>query len=76
MPAWGIATRAQVLSMVSPSAGNFTLTRPSDSGSLMFVTSPTTRPPQSRSSFGRITSVSVREWRPEMVKRVLKLPCP
>jgi hypothetical protein len=38
----------------------------------MFVTSPTTRPlpDQSRSVFGRITSVSVRGLRPLMANRV------
>ena len=64
--------------MSSPSVGNFTRTRPSVSGSLMFVTIPITSPAaaQSRSAFGRITSVSVRGLRPLIAKRVRKSPWP
>ncbi len=72
-PAPGSAMRAQPPSMLSPSVGNLTRTRPSESGSLTFVTSPITSPAfQSRVAFGRITSLSVRGLRPLIAKRVRK----
>ena len=77
LPAPASAMRAQVLSMLSPSAEYFTRTRPILSGSWLFVTMPITRPcVQSRSALGRITSVSVRGLRPLIVKRVRKSPAP
>ena len=45
-----VATRAQALSSSADSVGNVTFTRPSVSGSLLLVTTPTTRPPQLRAA--------------------------
>ncbi len=44
LPAIGAATRAQLLSCVALSHGNFSFTRPSPSSSLLLVTMPITTP--------------------------------
>ena len=71
LPALGVAMRAHALSSLSESEGYFTRTRPSWSGSLLLVTTPTTsEADQSRSWGGRISSSRVREERPEIWKAV------
>ena len=76
LPAPSTAIRAQVLSsgplVPFGSAGNLTFTRPIWSGSLLLVTSPTTRLwLQSWRSGGRIRSSSVRVEAPETRKCVM-----
>ena len=72
LPLLMVATGAHADSSESDRLGNFTRTRARCSGSLLFVTTPTTRPElaQSRFSGGRISSVSVRAERPAIWKCV------
>src|SRR5262249_19670107 len=67
--------RAHALSASSPSAGNFTRTRPMLSGSLLFVTCPSTIPPAHvRLLFGVIMSTRLRDERPA-VEKIVRYPC-